>query len=255
MSQNQLIDSNDYTYNRSSKNGVYIIHGFTNSTYETRDLAKYLGERGYYTVANNLPGHGTSVNDCNKCKYSDWISFVEQDIATMFSKCDNVFIAGISMGSVLALHLCSIFPIKAAILAATVLEFKDYIGIRILTPMLHKIITTREKSLSYPKDIRDSLNFHGYLVWPMSAVNEMRKLTNKVKKELPLVKSPSLIIKSTQDKLQHSNNTSLVYNTISSSIKEKLVVNKVGHNLFISSPDQELIFKKILFFFNKLQNI
>ena len=29
MSQNQLIDSNDYTYNRSSKNGVYIIHGFT----------------------------------------------------------------------------------------------------------------------------------------------------------------------------------------------------------------------------------
>ena len=87
----------------------------------------------------------------------------------------------------------------------------------------------------------------------MSAVNEMRKLTNKVKKELPLVKSPSLIIKSTQDKLQHSKNTSLVYNTISSSIKEKLVVNKAGHNLFISSPDQKLIFKKILLFFNKLQ--
>ena len=92
MSSSQLIDSTNYNYNPKSKNGVYIIHGFTNSTFETRDLAYHLGKQGYYAVANNLPGHGTTVDDCNRCKYTDWIGFVEQDIAEMSSRCDNIFV-------------------------------------------------------------------------------------------------------------------------------------------------------------------
>lgn len=251
MSSSQLIDSNNYNYNSNSNKGVYIIHGFTNSTYETRDLARYLGENGYYTVANNLPGHGTTVEDCNRCKYTDWIDFVEQDVAEMFSHCDSVYVVGISMGSVLALHLSSVFPLKAAIYAATVLKFKDYVGTRLLTPMLHKILSTRNKGYSYPREIRETLIYFGYHDWPMSAVNEMRKLTNKVKKELQLVHNPALIIQSKRDKLQHPSNTPLVYNSISSSIKEKLIVENALHNLFVLSSDQELIFQKITSFLNQ----
>ena len=154
MSSSKLFDSNNYNYNPKSKNGVYIIHGFTNSTYEIRDLAHYLGEQGFYTAANNLPGHGTTVEDCNRCKYTDWIDFVEQGFAEMSSHCDNVFVIGISLGSVLALHLSTVFPINAAVFGATVLQFKDYFGTRVLTPILHRIVRTRKKSLSYPKNIR-----------------------------------------------------------------------------------------------------
>ena len=250
MSSTQLIDSNNYKYNPESKNGVYIIHGFTNSTYETRDLAHYLGEQGFYTVANNLPGHGTTVEDCNRCKFSDWIGFVEQDFAEMSSRCDNVYVIGISLGSVLALHLSAVFPLNAAVFGATVLQFKDYFGTRVLTPILHKIVTTREKKLSYPQDIRGTIKFYGYSVWPLSAVNEMRKLTNKVKKELPLVNAPALIIHSERDKLQLPSNTRLVYNSISSEIKEKFNVQQAGHNLFVSSPDQGKIFQKVEIFLN-----
>ena len=85
----------------------------------------------------------------------------------------------------------------------------------------------------------------------MSAVNEFRKLTNKVKKELHLVNTPALIIQSKWDKLQHPSNTLLVYNSISSLVKEKVIFKNVGHNLFISSPDQELIFKKVASFLNQ----
>ena len=254
MSSTQLIDSNNYKYNPESKNGVYIIHGFTNSTYETRDLAHYLGEQGFYTVANNLPGHGTTAEDCNRCKYTDWIDFVEQGVAEMSSQCDNVYVVGISMGSVLALHLSSLFPLNAAVFGATVLKFRDYFGTRVMTPILHKIITTREKKLSYPKNIRDTYKYYGYTVWPMSAVNEMRKLTNKVKKELPLINVPALIIHSEKDTLQLPSNTPLVYNSISSEIKEKLIVQKANHNLFVFSPDQDMIFQKVSSFFNQFQD-
>ena len=251
MSSSNYFDSNNYTFNSKSRNGVYIIHGFTNTTYEVKELACFLGEHGYYTIANNLPGHGTTVKDCNRCKYTDWINYVEQGVAEMSSRCDNVFVVGISMGSVLALNLCSIFPLNAAVFAATVLQFRDNFGTRVLTPMLHKIVTTRKKSLSYPKNIRDTFNYYGYTVWPLSAVNEMRKLTNKVKKELTLVNVPALIIHSEKDKLQLPSDTPLVYNSISSEIKEKLIVEHAAHNLFDSSPDQEMIFQKVASFFNQ----
>ena len=129
------------TMNKLIQSYLYKDKAFLNVCTEKQlgDLVR-LANQGYYTVANNLPGHGTSVNDCNRCTYTDWISFVEKDIAEMSNECENIYVIGISMGSVLALHLCSVFPIKAAVFAATVIEFKDFIGTNILTPLLHKLI-------------------------------------------------------------------------------------------------------------------
>ena len=249
----EYFDNKNYEFNTESKDGVYIIHGFTNTTYETRDLAKYLGGQGFYTKAINLPGHGTTPEDCNRTKFTDWIEFTEQGVAEMSSQCDNVFVIGISMGSDLALHLSSVFPLNAAVFASTVLEFKDFIGPRVLTPIFHRIVPFRDKRKSYPKAVRNNYDYLGYKVWPMSAVNEMRKLTNLVKKELPAVKCPALIIHSTKDILSLQSNISLVYDNISSEIKEKFIVHQANHNLFISNPDQEQIFQKINSFFNQFQ--
>jgi len=247
----EFFDTKNYEFNTESKDGIYIIHGFTNTTYETRDLAKYLGEQGFYTKAINLPGHGTTPEDCNRVKFTDWIEFTEQGVAEMSSRCDNVYVVGISMGSVLALHLSSIFPINAAVFASTVLEFKEYFSTRILAPLFHRIVPFREKRLSYPKAIRDKFDYLGYKVWPISAVNEMRKLTNKVQKELPKIKCPALVIHSAKDMLSPQSNISLVYDNISSGIKEKFIVNQANHNLFVNSPDQELIFQKINSYFSQ----
>ena len=249
----EFFDNKNYEFNTESKDGVYIIHGFTNTTYETRDLAKYLGGQGFYTKAINLPGHGTTPEDCNRTKFTDWIEFTEQGVAEMSSQCDNVFVIGISMGSDLALHLSSVFPLNAAVFASTVLEFKDFIGPRVLTPIFHRIVPFRDKRKSYPKAVRNNYDYLGYKVWPMSAVNEMRKLTNLVKKELPAVKCPALIIHSTKDILSLQSNISLVYDNISSEIKEKFIVHLANHNLFINNPDQEQIFQKINSFFNQFQ--
>ena len=243
------LDSKQYEFNKASNDGVYIIHGFTNSTFETRALAEYLGDQGFYTNAINLPGHGTTPQDCNRFRYTDWIQYTEQGIAEMSSKCDNTYVVGVSMGSDLALHLSATFPLTAAVFASTVLEFKDYIGPRILTPLLHKLIPFRQKELIYEKNIRKDLDFYGYDVWPLSAVNEMRKLTNFVTKELHKIKCPALIAHSKIDTLSPQSNIRLVYNNISSKIKEKLILDRAKHNLFLDSPDQKLIFKKIASFF------
>ena len=118
-------DKNNYVFNTSSKSGVYILHGFTSTTYEVKDLAEFLGNNGYCAVANNLPGHGTSINDCNRIKYQHWIDKVKNDVAELSSKYDKIFVVGNSMGGVLALYLASLFPINGFVAAGTVLKFKN----------------------------------------------------------------------------------------------------------------------------------
>ena len=97
MKTNLLIDGNNYEFNKNSRNGVYIIHGFTNSTYENKELAEFLGTQGFYTKTNNLPGHGTTPEEYNRYNYKDWIEFVEKDVAEMSTKCDKISVIGIGM--------------------------------------------------------------------------------------------------------------------------------------------------------------
>ena len=246
-------DPKNYSFNEKSRDGVYIIHGFTNTTYEIKELAVYLSKQGFYTRADNLPGHGTTIEDCNRCKYTDWIEAVEQGIAEMVSRCDNIYVIGISMGSVLALQACSIFPLNAAVFASTVLIFKDFISVNYLAPMLHRVVPYRSKRKTYSKKIRDDMSFFGYDSWPTSAVNEMRKMANKTKKILPNIKCPSLVIHSRKDLLSPQSNIALVYDNISSDYKEKFVVENAPHNLFAINPNQEIIFQKISGFLNQFK--
>ena len=58
------------------------------------DLAKFLGENGYHSIAKNLPGHGTTVEECNRIKFPDWFDFVKQDIAKLASVLKKIFVIG-----------------------------------------------------------------------------------------------------------------------------------------------------------------
>ena len=54
-------DKNNYEFNPESTIGIYLIHGFSSSTYELKILAEFLSKKKYHVVLNNLPGHGNTV--------------------------------------------------------------------------------------------------------------------------------------------------------------------------------------------------
>ena len=51
MSNTEFFDSKNYELNKGSDKGVYLIHGFTSTTYELLDLAKFLF--GEYEMTNH----------------------------------------------------------------------------------------------------------------------------------------------------------------------------------------------------------
>ena len=252
MDRTKLFDEKNYAFNAESKNGIYLIHGFTNTTYETKNLAKFLANQGYHTVANNLPGHGTTIEECNRVKYHDWLTAVEQDMAALASKCDKIHIIGSSMGGVLALHLATMFPINSLVVAAPVFKFKSEFKTRILVPLFKNIVPIRDKASQY-KDGK-TMQFYGYTHYPNKALNEMRKLTNIVRKKLTNVKCPTLLLYSESDQTCIMDNYDIVNDQISSEIKEKLIVKYSSHNMLVENihlDERKLIHQTINQFIGK----
>ena len=233
MDRTKRFDEKNYIFNESSENGIYCIHGFTNTTYELKNIAQYLSEKGYHTVINNLPGHGTTIEECNRVKYKDWIEAIEQDLAKLASKCKKIHIIGSSMGGVLGLYLATKFPINSIVIAAPVFKFKSEFKTRILVPLFNKIIPTREKASQYSNG--KNMKFYGYSSYPNKALNEFRKLTNVVRNKLNKVKCPILMLYSESDLTCIMENYNIVNDNINSTIKEKLILKNISHNMFVDN--------------------
>ena len=250
-------DTNNYLFNPNSKLGIYIIHGFSSTTYEVKKLAEYLGQQGYYVQADNLPGHGTSIEDCNLTTHDEWLSFVEQKIASMYTKCDKVIVMGVSMGAVLTLHLASIFPLDGAVVAGGLFKFKNEFNVRVLVRLLHRFKTTQPKRKNFTKEQLKIINnqFYGYDHYPLIALNEMRKMIDKVKCNLHKISSPILLIHSKIDQTATFENFQIIKKSLKNTPLSTLVLEKTGHHVFdTEESDKEEIFSKISSFTKNIFN-
>ena len=248
MGNFEFFDEKNYDLNLESKKGVMIIHGFSSTTFETHPLAQFLSRKGFRVSARNLPGHGTTVEDCNATKYTDWLRFVEENLAELSAECDDLYVVGLSMGGVLGLHLASLFPINKLVLGATVLNFKEPFKVNYIVPLVNRFIVKQKKIKKFTKN--QHKRYSGYDYYPLIALNEFRKLNNYVIKRLKRVKCPTLYVHSKADKLSVPSNVDLVMNNISSEIKNKLIVENASHHLFYDSQDKEQIFNCIYDFIN-----
>ncbi len=120
--------------------GVVLCHGFTGTTQSMRPWAEHLHAAGHTVVAPRLPGHGTSVQDQNTTRWSDWYAELERSFDDLRGRCDTVFAMGLSMGGTLVLRLAELRGQQVAGLvvvnAALLTERKD----AKLLPLLSKIV-------------------------------------------------------------------------------------------------------------------
>jgi len=251
MSNTKHFDPNNYEFNTNSKIGIYLIHGFSSTTCELKQIADVWAKEGHHVILNNLPGHGTSLDDCNNTKYQDWLDYSKIEFAKLCSQSDQVFLLGHSMGGVVALYLSSLFPVTGVIVGGTVLKFKLHFSTNYLNRFLCRILKTRRKKKVADKSIRDSLTFYGYQSYPLIALNEFRKMNIYVKKQLHKIKSPILIIHSKNDQVSIKDNVDIIQSSVESKIKEVLEVENAPHNLFHNNEDIELIFKYCREFINR----
>ena len=85
--------------------GVLVVHGFTGSPQSMRPWAEHLAAAGHTVSLPRLPGHGTRWEDLQLTRWPDWYGEVDNAFRALRSRCDQVFVMGLSMGGTLSLRL------------------------------------------------------------------------------------------------------------------------------------------------------
>ena len=235
--------------------GVLLIHGFTGAPTEMRLLGDSLNQNGLTVSGPLLPGHGTTVEEMNRCKWTDWTGCVEQATIDLRRRCETVFVGGLSMGSLLTLYLAAHHPeVPGAIVYSPALKIADR---RLaLTPLAKYVVRTLPKDVNGDSDLTDP-EAHRHL-WsydenPVAAAAELMKLRREVERLMPQVTCPLLIIHSTLDRSIHPDSARLTYELTGTPAANKQLVtlHNSGHNLAVDS-EWELVASRTLQFISQI---
>lgn len=95
--------------------GCLLIHGFTGTPYEMRELGQRLAAQGYTVSGPALAGHATKIEDLVPLKWHDWYASVTTAYDELQKTCDVIFPIGLSLGANLALHLAAHRPVNGVV--------------------------------------------------------------------------------------------------------------------------------------------
>ena len=214
--------------------GVLLIHGFTGSPPEMRLVGDYLHQRGLTVSGPRLPGHGTTLEDLNLRTWQEWTGHVESTLSDLRRRCRTVFVGGLSMGALLALYLAGHHPGLAGVIAYAPATIPADRRSR-LAPVLKYVIGRVPKGEDDLTDPQARQRVWSYEAWPAAGAHELMKLVNEVKRLLPGVTCPALVIYSTADRSIHPNSAPYTYARLGSTDKELVTLHNSGHVITVDS--------------------
>lgn len=233
MARHDHVDPSPFLLEGGST-GVLLLHGFTGSPPEMRLVGDYLHERGFTVFAPLLPGHGTSVEDLNASKWTDWADCAEKALAELRSRCERVFVGGLSMGSLLTIYLAGRDTLPGAILYSPAVKVAN--RLILLSPVLKYLVPKKPKSKK--SDLTDPEAAHrkwSYDAFPSFAAHELLKLIRRAHRLLPQVTCPLLIVHSTGDETIQADAAEFTCERAGSTDKELVTLHSSGHVLTVDS--------------------
>ncbi|WP_420627831.1 alpha/beta fold hydrolase [Candidatus Leptofilum sp.] len=216
--------------------GVLLLHGLTATTAEVRLLAEKLHAEGYTISAPLLPGHGTHPDDLNETTWHDWAWAVEKAYQHLATLCDHVFVGGESTGGALALHLAA--------------QHKEITGVLCYAPAIKLAIPTHNMVRLYvsaplvhsvPKEnVGSNPYWQGYRVNPLKAVMELVRLGQEVRRQLPKINQPVLVMQGRNDKTVAEDVGEIILEGVLSERVEQHWWEQSGHVILLEDELDEI---------------
>jgi carboxylesterase len=248
---------------------VLLIHGLTGSPFELKYLARKLNKAGFTIKGPCLEGHCTTLKDLAKTSWKDWYRSVRQTFIEMKKSTDTVSVVGLCMGALLSLHLayeCG-SQVAAISLISTTLFYDGWSlpWYKFLLPIAYyppfRYIYSYSEAEPYgikDKPLRDRIvnlmknDSIAYTKTPATSMHELFKLIREVKRELPAITTPALILHSSEDDLTSIKNPGYVEEKIGSEIVRKIILDDSYHMMTIDNQKDRVAEETIKFFMEQI---
>jgi carboxylesterase len=268
LSQSQPIDAllgpNGFI-ERKGPVGVLLVHGLTGTPAEMKHFGKVIARKGLTVACPELAGHCASIQALKATSWRDWYKSVEASFEALSQECEQVFVAGLSMGALLALLLAAEKGERVAgviLLSATFfydgwnmpkLRRKLLLPLVLYSPLKH-VLHWEEKSpygikcertramvaaVLNNKDARTADKI-GYFKTPATVVLESVRLMTATRRRMSQVLSPTLIVHSTEDDMASLRNVHFVQKQIAAQHVETFLVDDTYHVLTLDKRKDDI---------------
>ena len=207
--------------------GVLVCHGFTGTPQSMRPLADRFAAEGFSVRLPRLPGHGTTWQELNRTRWTDWFAEVDASYAELAASCDRVFVVGLSMGGTLATLVAETHQTEVAGLVlinpAYVMKDKRLLAVPLLQ---HLLPSTAAVSGDIKKP---GVTEVGYSRTPLKALRSQMRMWEQVTRDLPQITQPVILFHSPQDHVVPPACSELFLSRISSEDVTEVVLHDSYH--------------------------
>jgi len=250
--------------------GVLLVHGLAGTPSEMRFVARGLHAAGFTVHAVQLAGHCGGVADLVATGWRDWKKSVEAAVDALAAQVDHVFVAGLSMGAVLALELAIARPdaVRGVALYGTTFHLDGWaVPLRArmlaLLPLVCGAGFGRERQAMerHPYGIKDERTrawvvgsmqagdsgAAGLAGTPWGALAEFIRLSRHVRRRLDRVRAPCLVVHSADDDIASLANVALIERRVAAPV-ETVLLDDSYHIVVVDRQRNVLIDRSVRFF-------
>jgi carboxylesterase len=236
----------------SGRRGALLLHGFAGTPPELRRLGEHLAAHGWRCAGPALAGHGTTPEAMARTHWQDWASSAGDALERLAAQCDELVVAGQSMGGAVALHLAATDPrIRAVATLAAPIWLTDWrlkvIGLAKYVQRWHTP-DPDDVDLADPAAIEE---LYSYGRRSTSSIHELTRLMGAVRRELPMVRQPVLVLHGGGDRtVDPRNATDIAARLVCSREVEVAVLPRSGHAMSVD-VDREEVNARVLAWFDQ----
>ena len=232
-----------------------------------RFVSRGLANAGFTVYSVQLAGHCGSEEDLLHTNWHDWYASVEAAIARIAEKHDSIFMIGLSVGALLSLHYSAQNPgkIKGLGLMSMTLRYDGWSTpkLRWLLPLfLYTPMGGHYRFVeNYPYGIKDerlrqrvvanmlsgnsaesgNLGMTGY------SLRQLFSLVRTIKKELPKITTPSIVLHASNDDVASRWNADYVAGHLGGPCR-KVLLDDCYHMITVDNDREQVATDTIRFF-------
>ncbi len=230
---------------------VILVHGFTGSPAEMRQLADAFQQQGFAVEVPLLEGHGTELKDLISIRPQRWIDQLDRVIRDQVERGQQVVLGGLSMGSILVLQASMRWPqVRGLLLYSPPIGSRDLR--RFFAPLLTRLVTSVAKPPSDYADPDAADRLWSYDRYPVVCSSLVLQMIARVRRQLPMVRAPMLVIASQRDNVVSAKGVELLVRRAASPVKQLLWLERSSHAI-TADGEWPLVCERSLLFLASLQ--
>ncbi|HZS13493.1 MAG TPA: alpha/beta fold hydrolase [Candidatus Dormibacteraeota bacterium] len=232
--------------------GALLLHGFAGTPPELRRLGEHLAAHGWRCSGPAMAGHATTPEDLERTTWRDWAASAQRALDELAGECEHVVVAGQSMGGTMALHLAAHDDrIRAVATQAAPVWLSDW-RLRLLPLAKHvvrwDVSDPADVDLYWPEAVHE---LHSYGRRPTRAIRQLDLFVGAVRRELPLVRQPVLVLHGGRDRVIDPRNAAdIERGLVCSAHVERHMYPRSGHGMSVD-VDRDDINQRVLEWFDR----